>query len=686
MVGKKFQSSRSPNREYRAWSLPLSLVLLIFIDDSLLSASDYPISSAVDFFENLRKVTHNGARLPSWEGELYLEFHRGVFTSHGSIKRWNRKLEILMHNLEWTATLASIQSSSSYKFPKKEIDSLWEPLLTNQFHDVLPGSSIRLVYDDAERIYREIAKKGMKLLAEATNALSTGYSSSSSSSTESETQDLASLSLINTLDIPRRELVTVSLEHEGMSINQAKAIEQKAVQVLDAGKRALLLFDDSLSTGIAKAIQPSDSLSIMRKLEAVSVSSEGHNVFTMQNSMVSIRVSNGRIASIYDRQSRREILQDGRTAGLTICEDYPPQFDAWETEMTSLETEEELKFDRVRISEKGPWRSSLTLVSSFGKSQVEFTITLDAVPASSSAAKGNSRSYLRFDANIDWFEKHRFLRFSLPTNLRSDFASYETQFGITNRPTSRNTSWEAAKFEVCGHKFMDLSEGSGTCGVALLSDSKYGYSCEGGTMRMSLLKAPTYPDAHTDEGNHKFSFAIYPHPGGLGQSDVIDVGRVFNNPLEIHPTLNHEFDQLNKDEHFEIFSKNSRSLGAMKGYENPISIRSSFGPNGNSSNPVILDTIKRGEQDFDYDVIKAVKGKTVVVRMYESLGSKSEARLSTSLPIKSISLCNLLEDDLPKEEQVLKVQNVNVGSEKSLSVVSLDFRGFEVKTVKLYLK
>jgi len=299
-----------------------------------------------------------------------------------------------MHNLEWVATFASIQTPD-YEFPKKEIDELWEPLLKCQFHDVLPGSSIHKVYEDAERIYSEIAKRGMKLLAGATRAMS-------SSTSGSEVQDLASLSLINTLDIPRRELVEVSLDRAGISSNEEHALQQRAVQTLDSGKKALLLFDDSLSTGIAKCVQPIEASSVMRKLEAVSVTEESHNVFSLQNSMVHFRVSNGRITSIFDRQSNREILQEGKTAGLTICEDYPPQFDAWEVEMTSLETEEELKFDRVRISQSGPWRSSLTLISTFGKSQVEMTVSLDAISASLNAAKGNARSYLRFDANIDW--------------------------------------------------------------------------------------------------------------------------------------------------------------------------------------------------------------------------------------------------------------------------------------------
>lgn len=277
----------------------------------------------------------------------------------------------------------------------------------------------------------------------------------------------------------------------------------------------------------------------------------------------------------------------------------------------------------------------------------------------------------------------------MPTNLRSDFASYETQFGITQRPTSRNTSWEAAKFEVCGHRFLDLSEGSGHYGVSILSDSKYGYSTEGGLMRLSLLKAPTYPDAHTDEGNHRFSFGVYPHPNGLAGSDVVSAARLFNNPLEMYPSLSHGFDALHQDEHSNSFSEAARSLGQLNKFENPISLKTGTNPNGNgiSNNTVILDTIKRGEQDFPYHNTKAVSGKTVVVRLYESLGAVTTAQLSTSLPIKSVSLCNLLEDDLPQEEQVLKIQSVSTPQAgKQMSIISLKFRGFEIKTVKLYLK
>ena len=153
-------------------------------------------------------------------------------------------------------------------------------------------------------------------------------------------------------------------------------------------------------------------------------------------------------------------------------------------------------------------------------------IVLDAIPAS---YKPDALSYIRFDAKVDWREKHRFLKFELPMDIACDNATYDTQFGVLQRPTHRNTSWDNAKFEVCGHKFADLSEYG--YGVAILNDCKYGYATEGNVMRLSLVRAPTMPDADCDIGQHEFSWAIYPHKGTFVESDVPQVAMAFNNPV-----------------------------------------------------------------------------------------------------------------------------------------------------------
>lgn len=545
----------------------------------------------LEFFENVRKSTDNGERLSTWNGEIYLEYHRGVYTSHGIIKKYNRKLEIMMAQLEWLATYVSVTHPKAYSYPKESIDGLWEPLLLNQFHDVLPGSSIRLVYDDAERAYAEIAKRGEKLIREAIGAMRGDLDSYSFGDR---------VQAINSLGIPRLELVAVPHELTS-STAQGAHLSSKAVQ--QSQSDVLLLLQDTEGSGQSEMV-PSPA-SIMRNMEAVSIKETAHNCYKIRNNTVDISIDHGRIVSLqvlaYD-DSWKELIAAGRTAGLSLCQDYPPQYDAWETEIYSFQTDEEIKFDSVRVAQNGPWRSVLELQANFSKSKVTLRVTMDALPASCMTARAkDARSLIRFDADVDWHERHKFLRFELPTILRADSASYETQFGISKRPTTRNTSWEAAKFEVCGHKFADLSESM--LGVALLTDCKYGYSVEGGLMRISLLKAATYPDANQDQGKHTFAFAVYPHINSLESSDVVHVGRLFNAPLTVQ----------------------SRQVIKM-----PICLE------GPKNGPVILDTIKRAEEDFEYYGKGGDKGGMgVVVRLYEvsNVTSVTSAILADPVPV-----------------------------------------------------
>jgi alpha-mannosidase len=589
-----------------------------------------------EFFENVVKSTDNGERLATWNGEIYLEKHRGVYTSHGSIKKWNRKLEIMMSQLEWLSTLASV--SGKYVYPKDAIDNLWEPLLLNQFHDVLPGSSIRMVYNDAERIYADISKKGKKLIKEAIAELEGDKSKGD-----------AVVQAVNTLGVQRLELVAVPNELMAKS-EHGSFIASKAVQQSQGS--ALLLLQDKEGTG--KACIASAPASIMRNLEAISLKEAAHNCYQVQNGTVQFSVDHGRITSIrvlaFD-DTWRELIAAGRTAGLSSCQDYPPDYDAWETEIYSYQTDEEIKFDSVRVAQNGPWRSVLELQANWSQSKITLRVTLDAIPASTMNARSkDARSLIRFDAEVDWQEKHKFLRFEVPTILRSDTASFETQFGITKRPTTRNTTWEAAKFEVCGHKFADLSESM--LGLALLTDCKYGYSVEGGLMRISLLKAATYPDAHQDEGYHAFSFAVYPHINTLEGSDVVHVARAFNAPLSL----------------------DSRQASVM-----PIRLDSP------KHATVIIDTIKRAEEDFEYHGEAVTKGgKGIVVRLYESLGSHTHVVLSTSLPIKEVKKTNLLEDDDEGNSTSIDFWTmINEDSGEDEKQIALDFKPFEVITIKM---
>lgn len=256
-----------------------------------------------------------------------------------------------------------------------------------------------------------------------------------------------------------------------------------------------------------------------------------------------------------------------------------------------------------------------------------------------------------FDAVVDWHEKHEFLKFELPLNIRNDNATYETQFGFVQRPTHKNTTWDMAKFEVCGHKYADLSEFG--YGVAILSESKYGFSCRGNVLSISLLRAATAPDANQDQGTHEFSWAVMPHKGHFLESDVPQAAYVFNSPLHVRYML---------DEGVEAPLLNAEPPFKLEGASN-----------------VFLETVKRGLYD-DFSLnSEPASVVTVVLRLYEAFGGHAHPKLKFAkhVPVLKVFTTNLLED----EELQL---NMFEDEDKS-TVVKLDFHGFEVKTVKIIL-
>jgi len=414
-------------------------------------------------------------------------------------------------------------------------------------------------------------------------------------------------------------------------------------------------FGVSTTQGLFADIQP-----------AAAAQSEA-GVFSLSNGNVAMKIKDGRIVSLYDRALERELIPEGKTGGLIWFKDQPHYWDAWDVEIHHLETPNELKFTNLKIVDNGPVRASIQADASYGKSTIKVTISLDAITATK---KAGSRSSIVFDAEVDWHQRHQILKFQIPLNIHSDNATYETSFGHVSRPTHKNTKIDMAKFEVCGHKYADLSEYG--YGVALLSESKYGYSCLGNVLSMSLLRAATAPDADQDQGEHKFSWAVLPHVGHFMESDVPIAAHIFNSPLHVR--------------YFPITS-DSPLLTAIRLPLPPFEVLNA--PN------VILETIKRGDDD-DFGKSKSKGTKSIVLRLYEAYGGHARAtiRISKDIPVEKVFVTNLLEDhlkelDLEKRaSQESEEIGVEKGSEKEKPEdrqVSLDFRGFQVHTLKLVL-
>ncbi|ORY15007.1 glycosyl hydrolases family 38 N-terminal domain-domain-containing protein [Clohesyomyces aquaticus] len=575
--------------------------------------------SADDFFDVLEEKVENGLELVTWYGELYFELHRGTYTTQANNKRNNRNSEIMLRQIEYLATLATIKDDcgkkSLYKYPKEDIDDMWEAVLLCQFHDCLPGSSIEMCYDDSDKIYAKVFKTGEKLIEDALAEL--GFEDSSSSEV---------VNVLNTLPWSRSEIVKL------------QTVENVHLY--------------SLAHSNGPGIMTLRPLQSAYPAHIAAIKEIGKNVFELSNAQYKVTVSNGVITSLYDISAKRELIPKGKAANqLVIFDDKPLYWQAWDVEVYHLDSRKELKPSKSSISESGPHRVSLDIETQISeKSWIKTTISLSAVV-------NNAPSYIEMSSEVEWRETMKFLKVEFPVDIVNTEASYETQFGIIRRPTHYNTTWDMAKFEVCCHKWADLSEHG--YGVSILNDSKYGFATAGNVMRLSLLRAPKAPDGHADMGRHHIRYAIFPHQGGLSASTV-QTAVNFNTPLKV---VGHKKN---------AFSNNIvPSLLA--------SLHVAGAPN------IILDTIKRGEDDEDVSrgELPVKKGKSLICRVYDSMGGRSTGTLLWGgLKVKKVVRTNLLEDD---EEDLSALMVEGEGSSGKERGVRIEVRAFEIVTYKLVL-
>ncbi|QYS96955.1 Alpha-mannosidase [Trichoderma simmonsii] len=564
-------------------------------------------NSVDDFFSQLEykeKETNNP--FVTWFGELYFEYHRGTYTTQAKTKLNNRRAEIFLHDLEYLATLASIQEDSTYRYPKKEIDEMWEKVLLCQFHDCLPGSSIEMCYDDTDKLYDEIFSVGNVALTNVATALQLNL----------QPTDSANLVVVNTLDWDRAGLLPLP---------------------------ATAHSEDNQKYGFYRCepgISPLQPLSDVY-FEAATISEISKGIWILSNSQYRVTVTQGTIISLYDLRRDREVIPDGARANqLAVFGDMPLYHQAWDVETYHLSQGRELEGGVSYLAESGPERVSVTTITKISESSsIKTTISLNAV------IDPQEESHIECSAEVDWHENMKFLKVQFPVDIYNTRASYETQFGIVERPTHYNTSWDMAKFEVCCHKWADLSEAG--YGVSILNDSKYGFATSGNMMRLSLLRSPKAPDANADMGRHHIKWGIFPHEGPVGWQTV-KKGFEFNFPIRIASCPN------------EI-----RSPGLSA---SPVKLGGGLG--------LVLDTIKRAEDDTDVscDNLPTKEGKSIVCRVYDAIGGKNRAFLETGhAKIQKAWKCNLLEDDL--EELPI----VNGG-------VEIELQRFELATYRLLLE
>lgn len=457
------------------------------------------------------------AERPTVVGELYLEFHRGVYTSQAFTKRANRRCEQLLHDAEFLAC------ARAGDYPREELDRLWKLLLLQQFHDILPGSSIRLVYEDAARDFAEIEAHATALCGDG------GIP-------------------VNTVAFPRREVV--------------------------ADRAGDLRVVEAPPYGAGRDVVPDDSVLV-----------EG---LTLENGHLLVRLgADGTVESVVLKSSGRETLSAAGNR-LELYDDEPVDFDAWDVDPFHLETRRDASpADGWHVVSAGPLRGEIAFDRRLGSaSTMRQIVRLDA---------GSRR--LEFHTTVDWRESHTLLKVCFPLGVRAMNATYETPFGYAERPTHFSTSFDRARFEVPGHRFADLSEHG--FGAAVLTDSKYGYSCYGSELRVSLLRAPKSPDAEADMGRHEFAYALLPHTGGWREAGVLREAICFNAPFR----WTHD-----------------APTASFASVEDP---------------NVVLDTVKRAE-----------RSDALVLRLYEAHGGRGVARVRLASSVHEARLANALEDEL----------------------------------------
>lgn len=511
------------------------------------------IDTVASFWE---KVRAEPSDLPVWVGELYLEYHRGTYTTNGAIKRANRRNEQALRAAELWSVAAAAPGGDWSAYQADALDEAWKLLLLNQFHDIIPGSSIHWANEDCLRDHERIAALTARVTANAQETIVAQVD------TSGMTRPYV---VFNAASHDRRELLEMEIDGEAVLAPVAVPACGYATIDLDRVQRPT-----------------SDGLKVADRL--------------LENELLRVTWDDdGLLTSVFDKEHDREVLAPGGRGNVfQLHEDLPRDFDAWNVDLDYFDRRVDLTgVTSITVVERGPLRGAVRFVREFGASTITQTMRL---------ASGSRR--LEFDTEVDWHERHRFLKVAFPVDVHANHATYEIQFGHLERPTHTNTSWDVARFEVCAQRWADLGEPG--YGVALINDCKYGYDIHGNVMRLSLLRAPGWPDPETDQGAHRFAYALFPHPGDLREAGVVAEAEAFNVPLTALPA--------------------PPGVGTRSPHASVVTVDR---PN------VTVEAVK-----------KADRRDAVVVRLCEVWGARGPVRLSMDPPVRTAVHTDVLEREI----------------------------------------
>ncbi len=469
---------------------------------------------------------------PVWNDELYLEFHRGCYTTHADQKRWNRRCEGLLYQAELFASLATLTTGSAY--PIIQLEAAWKKVLFNQFHDILPGTSISEVFVEANRAWQDVEQVGLEILEESLKAIASQIALPSPPQ-----PDAQPIILFNSLNWKRSEVVTVSLPTSAGSTAVAKQGTSTSWEIYDhsghtilsqlSGASTLLfLAQDIPSVGYRVFWLCQEQKTWGKEQQAIgdaedsSLSPQSQEDFILENEILRVLVDphTGDLSSVFDKIHQREVLS-GPGNQLQAFQDKGQYWDAWNIDPNY--TQHPLPptaLNSIQWLEKGALCSSLRVVRQLGQSQFsqDYVLSVDS-------------PILKIVTTVDWQERHVLVKAAFPLNLEANYATYEIPCGAIQRPTRPQTLGEQAKWEVPALRWADL--GDEAYGVSLLNNCKYGYDSLCSQLRLTLLRSPGWPDPEADRGIHHFTYALYPHSGSWQSAGTVRRGYELNLPLQV---------------------------------------------------------------------------------------------------------------------------------------------------------